>query len=117
MRTDKKVNCLPMPNSAAADGNSRRLKSVSEKPERVAVRRLLPVACVLVALVDASGATRGEVGRLWIPFMPLLFISIWSAPALFGNEPLTFSRHARDGVVVGALSALWCVTLRLYWLI
>jgi hypothetical protein len=57
-----------------------------------------------LALLLVSGTVRGEVGRIWIPLMPLLLVPAadrvgprWRAPAL------------------GALLALLCLVLRVRW--
>jgi hypothetical protein len=81
-----------------------RLTDAARRHERDALDRFtLAGALGLVALV-LSGTVRGEVGRIWIPLMPLLLVPAaarlgnrWRAPAL------------------GALLVLLCLALRLRW--
>jgi hypothetical protein len=77
--------------------------------------RLAALACLAILLTDLSDTARGEVGRMWMPFMPLLFVAAWSAPPLDRESPVLFSQRPRDAVVVGALMLVYCVTLRLHW--
>ena len=46
------------------------------------------------------------VGRLWMSFMPLMFVAAWTPSTL---------KPGRDGVVVGAAMLIGCVVLSLHW--
>ncbi len=82
-----------------------------------AAGRLAAIACSMILLLDLSGTSRGEVGRLWTPFMPLLFAAVWSAPVAGENAASSVVPNSRDGVVFGALSMLYCLSLRLHWFV
>jgi hypothetical protein len=79
--------------------------------------RLTALACLAILLTDLSDTARGEVGRMWMPFMPLLFAAVWSAPACGSGEPMSFSERSRDAVIGGALMLVYCIVLRLHWYI
>ncbi|MCP4415063.1 MAG: hypothetical protein GY805_00475 [Chloroflexi bacterium] len=63
---------------------------------------------VLIILLNLSGSTRGEVGRIWLFFMPLMLISggIWLAEWL----P---NWHIQMGWA--SLQIIWAITLGLSW--
>jgi hypothetical protein len=65
--------------------------------------RLAVAAGVLLLLL--SGATRGEVGRLWIPLMPLLLVASVD------------TRDPRETLLVGALLVPLCFVIRLFWVV
>lgn len=69
-----------------------------------AADRFTLAATVGLALLLLSGSVRGEVGRIWIPLMPLLLI-----PAAGRIGPRW------RGPAVGALLVLLCVVLRVRW--
>jgi hypothetical protein len=71
----------------------------------------LTLAAGLGALI-ASGTTRGEVGRLWIPLMPLLLVAVL-APGQGPREDA--SDHRAGPIVLGVLLAALCLALRLSW--
>jgi hypothetical protein len=79
--------------------------------------RLTALACAAILLTDLSDTARGEVGRMWMPFMPLLFAAAWSFPATGSGGPMSFSERPSDAVIVGALMLVYCVVLRLHWYI
>jgi hypothetical protein len=64
--------------------------------------------CVGLAVSDLSGTARGEVGRIWMPFMPLVLVAAWP-PQAFAS--------ARDAVVTGAVMMLYCAVIRLNWIV
>jgi hypothetical protein len=64
----------------------------------------------LLALI-ASGATRGEVGRIWIPLMPLLL----AATLAREEADLNSSRRTAAMLVLGAMLGALCLTMRLNW--
>ncbi len=73
-------------------------------------RRDLIVLAVVVAtvlVVDLADVTRGEVGRLWMPFMPLAFAGVG----------LGASSRARDAdwLLVAVLLAASAIVLGLHW--
>jgi hypothetical protein len=70
--------------------------------------RLTLCACLGLLVSDLSGTARGEVGRLWMPFMPLMFVAAWTPGAL---------PHPRDGVVIGAAMMAYCFAIRFHWII
>jgi hypothetical protein len=62
-----------------------------------------------LALLVVSGVVRGEVGRIWIPLMPLLLVAaLVEAPERPGP---------RDALVVGSLLAALGLTLRVFWIV
>jgi hypothetical protein len=73
----------------------------------------LTLTAALVALI-ACGVTRGEVGRIWIPLMPLLLVAILSpAHGETGDASLL---HRRGHVLVlGTLLAASSLAIRLHW--
>jgi hypothetical protein len=68
--------------------------------------RMTMCACVALLAFDLSGTTRAEVGRLWMPFMPLFF-----APAA------ATSLQTGDAVVIAPLMMLSCFALRFHWIV
>jgi hypothetical protein len=43
-------------------------------------------AAAMLAMLLLSGQTRGEVGRIWIPIMPVLLVAALARPAADGGE-------------------------------
>jgi hypothetical protein len=78
-----------------------------------------PAACVALVMLmtDLTGTARGEAARLWMPFMPLLFAAIWSAPIWRGGDAEPPGPGPRDAVAAGVLMMLYCITLRYYWIV
>jgi hypothetical protein len=83
-------------------------------PAAAADRMTLALAAGLGLLV-LSGVTRGEVGRIWIPLMPLLLVSALARPA--GVDGLTASPGWRPALLLGILLAAFCVTMRVHWVL
>jgi hypothetical protein len=83
-------------------------------PAGPADRMTLALAAGLGLLV-LSGVTRGEVGRIWIPLMPLLLVSALARPA--GVDGLSASPGWRPALLLGILLAAFCVTMRVYWVL
>jgi hypothetical protein len=69
----------------------------------------LVLAGALVVLV-ASGLTRGEVGRIWIPLMPFFFVAVF-APAEHGEA----SESRGGAVLIGSLLLAVCLVVRNSW--
>jgi hypothetical protein len=95
-----------------------RLRSALARPQEgpagAADRMTLAVAAGLGLLV-LSGVTRGEVGRIWIPLMPLLLVSALARPG--GVEGETASPGRRPALLLGILLAALCVMMRLHWVL
>ena len=81
------------------------------------------VAALILAL-DLSGVTRGEIGRLWMPLMPMAFVALVplrpSAPPRHSGDPLEAARARPPAILagqlfLGTLLAIVCIVLRLYW--
>jgi hypothetical protein len=69
----------------------------------------LTIAVALLGLV-LSGITRGEVGRIWIPLMPLLLVSIVPPGEAEDDTP-----WSSNFVLLGSLLAGLCLAIRLSW--
>jgi hypothetical protein len=61
-----------------------------------------------VALLLVLGVTRGEVGRIWIPLMPLLLVS-----GLAGPE----APDRKEAILVGVLLAALSLAMGSYWVV
>jgi hypothetical protein len=73
--------------------------------------RVRLAVAVGLALLVLSGQARGEVGRIWLPIMPLLLLTALAAP-----EGDTRNRSTlRESVVVAVLSAVSTVAMRVFW--
>jgi hypothetical protein len=66
-----------------------------------------------LALLVLSGATRGEVGRIWIPIMPFLLVAAVAEPR--GEAVAEAEPGAGEALALAALLAPLCVVIRLYW--
>ena len=64
---------------------------------------------VMLLLLDFSGAVRGEVGRIWIPFVPIVVLLI----ASFTTKDLKLS--TRQYVLILALQALQVILMQEFW--
>lgn len=58
-----------------------------------------------------SGTTRGEVGRIWLPLMPLLLVAAWTRRV---NAP---PPSRLEGLLLGFLLAATSFVLRNYWIL
>jgi hypothetical protein len=85
------------------------LRREPRPPERFGV-----TLAMAIALLVASGVTRGEVGRIWIPLMPLVLVAVFAPTA---DRHDAWDPLSRRGVVllVGALLAALCLAIRLSW--
>ena len=65
-----------------------------------------------LGLLWLSGTTRGEVGRIWIPLMPVLLVA---ALARRGDERGSAGPSLSEAAVLGLLLAATSLALRLAW--
>jgi hypothetical protein len=83
-------------------------------PGRVGERNLIPTDRFRlatwggVALLVVLGVTRGEVGRIWIPLMPLLLMSSLAEPE---------APDRKEAVFVGTLIAVLTLAIGSYWVV
>jgi hypothetical protein len=70
------------------------------------------VAGVLLLLL--TGATRGEVGRLWIPVMPLLLVGALAGP---DDDRAAAAPSWADAVWLAVLLAALDLVLRIRWML
>lgn len=77
-------------------------------PPTTPARRFRLVTLAGLALLLLSGATRGEVGRIWIPTMPFLLVAALTSAGSEEPEPT-------DALLLGALLVPLCVVIRLCW--
>ena len=95
-----------------ADRGARRRGRRPCRPGRPAGRAAAPAGAFALVTLGAlaalvvSGTARGEVGRLWIPLMPLVLAS--AAAALDDEDP-------RPAALVGALTAACTLALAAAW--
>jgi hypothetical protein len=82
------------------------------RPSLLAVDRFTLAAGVGLAVLCLSGVTRGEVGRLWLPVIPLLLVAAVARPAE-GNVPA--GPTSREAVVLGILLASAALVIRIFW--
>jgi len=61
-----------------------------------------------VGLLVLLGVTRGEVGRIWIPLMPLLLIASLAGPTAPGRK---------DALLQGTLLAALTLLIGSYWIV
>lgn len=90
--------------------------------QRISWRRHGPWLTLLafLAIFDVSGVTRGEIGRLWMPLMPLMYGAIgWAtirardaAPALDADPYAAGAERTLVAVLLGACA----LVVNLYWL-
>jgi hypothetical protein len=64
-----------------------------------------------LVLLIVSGQTRGEVGRIWIPIMPVLLAAAIARPGRAEGDGPT----AVEATVLALLLAVCAVALRVYW--
>jgi hypothetical protein len=75
--------------------------------------RMRVLAGVLFLLLVFSGTTRGEVGRIWIPLMPVVLVAALCRPA--GEAEAGPS--VGEALVVGCVLALHCLLIRAFWVV
>ncbi len=69
-----------------------------------------------LALLWLSGTVRGEVGRIWIPLMPLLLVATLAEPATSRGENAT-GPTVSEAILLAVLLAALCLALRTWWLV
>ena len=83
--------------------------------------RFQTVAGLGLAALLMSGVVRGEVGRLWIPLMPILLVVSLGRAACRVSAPLEGWRvsgpSARRAVLLGMLLFVLSIVIRLTWLV
>jgi hypothetical protein len=79
---------------------------------RIAKSPLARALAVALALLVLSGATRGEVGRLWIPLMPLLLVA-----AVVSSRGETTGPSRSEALWLGGLLVVLDVVLRVRWVL
>ena len=87
----------------------RRLRAAVDVARSLSLSPLRAFGLVFVAGAGAlvvSGATRGEVGRLWIPLMPLLLLA--ALPSIDTEDP-------RPATLLAALTALCTLAVAAAW--
>jgi hypothetical protein len=72
--------------------------------------RLAALAGLLALLV--SGQTRGEVGRIWIPLMPVLLVAALARPSLPDDEA---APSAASALLLAATIAPTTIAIALWW--
>lgn len=85
-----------------------------QTPGGRALRRFKNGCLVGLAALVASGGSPGEVGRIWIPLMPLFAVIILGKAEAEGPENPEASPRLAWTWMAGALAAL-CVVMRLRW--
>jgi hypothetical protein len=94
---------------AAAVRSTRRLLARARLQPDEAFR-LAALATLLVLLV--SGQTRGEVGRIWIPIMPVLLVAALARPARPDDDT---APSAASALLLAAAIAPTAVAIALWW--
>lgn len=94
----------------------RRLRAVLTVPGPA----LLWAMLIVVVGLDLADVTRGEVGRLWMPLVPLMYAAtaiaaLGPSAARTRDSRATSCREGAERLVVGAALAVTMVTLGLYW--
>jgi hypothetical protein len=84
---------------------ARTARAAGTSPRDAAGRMRLATAAGLAVLL-LSGQTRGEVGRIWLPLMPLLLVAALARPG--GPTP-------REAVVCGAGLGALTVAMAVFW--
>jgi hypothetical protein len=73
--------------------------------------RLAALAALLALLV--SGQTRGEVGRIWIPIMPVLLVAALARPARHGDDDTAPS--AVSSLLLAATITPATIAIAMWW--
>ena len=70
--------------------------------------RLSIISAIL--LLDISGTTRGEVGRIWVPMMPMMYLGLVSQSNDGSSTPTV-----TESLILGTLVAAFTIVLALRW--
>jgi hypothetical protein len=95
---------------------------VSLASQRLSWRRHGPWLTLLafLAVFDLSGVTRGEIGRLWMPLMPLMFAAIgWATmrtPDVGAASDADSNTAGAERTLVAVLLGACALVVNLYWL-
>jgi hypothetical protein len=91
------------------------IATLATAPRDGAAWRVTIAIVAVLLLVNVSGTSRGEVGRLWMPFMPLLSAAVWSSPVW--SPPGAAGRHLqpRDAAFAGGSMMFYAIALQQYW--
>jgi hypothetical protein len=71
--------------------------------------RVVLVLTICVAVIDIADLTRSEVGRLWMPLMPLIF----AGTGIMASTPAT--RRNFEWILVAMLLAITSLTIAFHW--
>jgi hypothetical protein len=63
-----------------------------------------------ILLLDVSGTTRGEVGRIWVPMMPMMYLGVMGEA---GDRPT--SPAIAESLIVATLLAAFTLAFALRW--
>jgi hypothetical protein len=69
-------------------------------------------ALAMLAVLLVSGQTRGEVGRIWIPIMPVLLVAALARPARAGDDGAPSTASA---LLLAATIAPATIAIALWW--
>jgi hypothetical protein len=94
--------------AATVRSTRRLLARVGLKPDEAF--RLAALAALIALLV--SGQTRGEVGRIWIPMMPVLLVAALARPAHREDDS---APRAPSAVLLAAAVAPATIAIALWW--
>jgi len=103
---------LGMPVAALALARGLEAGRATLRGDALAADRFTAALAVGLGLLWLSGTTRGEVGRIWIPLMPVVLVA---ALARRGDERAPAGPSAPEAAALGLLLAATSVVLRLAW--
>jgi hypothetical protein len=66
---------------------------------------------IMILMLDLSGSVRGEVGRIWIPFMPFFLLPV--ANFITSKKYLNFSRN--EFIFLSLAQVLLVLVINEYW--
>ena len=91
-----------------------RLRPAAGPSPTTVMDRFRLATAIGLALLLLSGTVRGEVGRIWIPLMPLLLVASLAEPGTTGDETAP-GPTASEAMLLAVLLAALCVALRTWW--